>query len=90
MAYSEDVGKVFHRKREALGRSEILLYDRRLVVISGHKGLISLSGGEIVIRLPAGRLVVTGDGLFARKASPSEIYVEGRIDAVTFPGEAET
>ena len=87
MAFSEDVKKVFHRTDGQVGGSEICLSDRSFVVISGHKGLLSLSDGEIVIRLKNGRVSIVGEGLSARRASPTEIYVEGRIDSISFPNE---
>ena len=90
MAYSEDIKKVFRREGEGLGRSEITLFDRSLVVISGHKGLLSLTETEIVVRLPSGLLGITGTGLFVRKASPTEIYVEGRISALSYPEEGDS
>ena len=87
MAFSEDVKRVFHREEGHGNGSEICLLDRSLVVISGHKGLLSLSDAEIVVRLKTGRVSVTGERLSARRASPSEIYVEGRIDSLSFPRE---
>jgi len=90
MAFSEDVKRVFHREEGGGGGSEICLIDRSLVVISGHKGLLSISDAEIVVRLRTGRVSVNGTGLSVRRAGPTEIYVEGRIDALVFPAEGES
>ena len=87
MAFPEDVKRVFHREEGRSGASEICLIDSSLVVISGHKGLLSLSEGEIVVRLKAGRIAVTGQGLAARRVSPTEIYLEGRVDTLSFLSE---
>ena len=84
MAFSEDVKKLFHREEGRRG-SEVCLIDRSLVVISGHKGLLSLSPEEIAVRLPSERLLITGEDLSARRASPTEIYVTGRIRSLSFP-----
>ena len=88
MAFSEDVKKVFHIGSEGLGGSEICVKGN-LVVISGHKGLLSLSEEEVSVRLHSGRVLLSGKGLAVKMASPSEIYVEGRIDSLLFPREEE-
>ena len=89
MAFSEDVKKVFHIGSEGLDGSEICFRGNHLVVISGHKGLLSLSEEEVSIRLRSGRVLLSGKGLAVKMASPSEIYVKGRIDSLLFPREEE-
>ena len=69
------------------GGAEICLRGKRFLVVAGHKGLLSLSQTEVVIRLVKGRVIVLGEGLKVQKMSPSEIYLEGKISSLTLPEE---
>ena len=89
MAFSEDAKRVFKGKGELIGSSEVSVYGLSRVVVAGHKGLRSVGPEEIVVRLREGNLRVTGDGLRVDKASPSEIFLEGRISALVFPERGE-
>lgn len=87
MIYAEDVKKIFKQKTELFGGAEISVFDSEALVVSGHKGLLSLSSEEVVVRLKTGCLRVLGGGLSVLKASPSEIYLSGAIRALEFPEE---
>ena len=87
MAFHEDIKRVFRAEEKAGSGSEIYLLDRSKVVISGHRGLSFLSPERIVVRLRAGVLELMGESLAARQVSPTEIYVEGKILTLSFPGE---
>lgn len=58
-------------------------------MISGHKGLAFLSPSEITVRLADGRVTLLGESLRVLKASPSEIYIGGRIRSVLYPAEGD-
>ena len=88
MVYSEDVKKFFRRECEYVGSSEISISGFSRLVIAGHRGVILLSGDEVVVRLRGGRIRVTGRDLRLDKASPSEIFLEGRIFSVEFPSDS--
>lgn len=89
MVYSEDVREIFRRGMDDLGGREILLLPAGAVV-SGHKGLASLSSQEIGVRLREGIALFSGEGLRLEKASPSEIFISGRIRSVILPEKEES
>lgn len=87
MAYSEDIKRVFQGGAGLGGGSEIYLLDRSVVVLSGHKGLLSLSPEEVVVRLKEGVVVLSGEELRVQKISPTEVYLQGRVLSLSFPRE---
>ena len=90
MAYAEDFRDRIQRTAEEKGGSEISLYGKSFAVISGHKGLSSLSSGEAVVRLKRGSVRLVGEDIRVEKASPFEIYLRGAFHAVEFlPDRAE-
>ena len=82
MAYSEDIKSVF--KEDGLSPVEVSLYGSRALVISGHKGLSSISEEEIVVRRKRGSIRVCGSDLKVEKASPDELFLSGEIRVVEF------
>ena len=87
MVFSEDVKSVFERSGEEISGSEILLCGRSRAVISGHRGLAFLSPDAVTVRLRKGRVTLVGKDLRVMKASPAEIYVYGKINALEYPSE---
>ncbi len=63
---------------------EVALYGNSALVVSGHKGLRSLSSEQVVVRVKKGALVIAGSDLAVVKAGPEEIYVSGVIRSLTF------
>lgn len=91
MAFFEDVSRVFASSDGLDVRSEISLLGRSCAVVSGHKGLCSISPAEVVVRLSKGQVRIAGSDLKVQKASSCEIFVSGDISSVSFPsaeGEA--
>jgi len=84
MAYSEDIKKVFHYDGDLLGNHEIRMIDRRLLVLSGHRGLCKLAPDEIILRVTRGKLRVVGSALRLVQAGPSEIYIRGEIALLAY------
>ncbi|MBO7389867.1 MAG: YabP/YqfC family sporulation protein [Clostridia bacterium] len=82
MAYLEDIKRIFGS--EKTGECEVLLSGTSALVISGHRGLSSLSEGEIVVRRKRGSLRVAGRALRLLQASPAELYIAGEIRAVEY------
>ena len=82
MVYSEDVKRIFRERGEELVGCEVSLLGNTALVISGHRGLCSLSPEEIVVRRKRYTLRVTGSDLRLEKASPAELYVSGVIRAI--------
>ena len=82
MVYSEDLSRIFGGVGESLAIGEITLFGTSALVVSGHKGLSSLSSAEIVVRRKGGNLRITGESLRLVKAGPAEIYIAGEIRAV--------
>ena len=86
MAFCEDVKRIFG---EDFGY-EVSLFGFSGAVVSGHKGLSSISAEEVVVRLKKGGVRIAGECLCVKKASPTEVYVTGRVRAVEFlPPTAE-
>lgn len=86
MAFFEDITRVFGSLGGLDVRSEISLIGRSCAVISGHKGLCSITSDEVVVRLGKGQVRIAGSDLKVQKASSSEIFVFGGISSVSFPG----
>ena len=82
MAYLEDIKRIFGSEKK--GECEVLLSGTSALVISGHRGLSSLSEGEIVVRRKRGSLRVAGRALRLLQASPAELYIAGEIRAVEY------
>jgi len=85
MVYVEDIKRIFGEKAEKIGACEVALFGTSALVVSGHKGISAVSPTEIVVRLKQGLVRVIGDALRLVKASPSELYVSGKIRAVEYP-----
>ena len=82
MAYLEDIKRIFGSERA--GECEVLLSGRSVLVISGHKGLSSLSDEEIVVRTKKASLRISGADLRLVQASPAEVYIAGKIRSVEY------
>ena len=82
MAYSEDIKRIFQKGDGLFSGSEITFFTGGATVVSGHKGICSLSSEQVVVRVKNGLLKVVGQGLTLQKASPLEAYISGRITAV--------
>ena len=89
MVFGEDLQRVFGRAKQSFGATEVSVFGIAALVVSGHKGLVSISEEEIVVRLKEGVLKVTGCSLSVKKASPNEIFIIGRIGAVEYPAPLE-
>ena len=87
MAYSEDLKRIFGEREGGFASCELSLYGTSALVVAGHKGLSFLSSEEIVVRRKRGSIRIKGEGLALKKASPSEIYIAGKIVAVEYVGE---
>ena len=85
MVFFEDADQVFSATKEWAGGWEISLLGGERTVISGHKGLSSFSSQEVIVRLKRGRAVIRGEELRIAKASPSEIFLYGKILSIEFP-----
>ncbi|HAE89317.1 MAG TPA: hypothetical protein DCG79_05605 [Clostridiales bacterium] len=79
MAFCEDVKRIFG---EDFGAEVLLGFSG--AVVSGHKGLSLISDEEVVVRLKKGGVRIAGECLCVKKASPTEIFVAGRVRAVEF------
>ena len=82
MAYSEDLRSRFHDPNALSVPYEITVYGGSFALISGQKGLFSISDEEIVARLKKGKARVRGSELKVKCASRDEIYVSGKIKGV--------
>ena len=80
MAYMDDIKRIFGSER--VGDCEVLLTGSSALVISGHKGLSSLSDEEIVVRRKKGCIRVVGRALRLLQGSPAELYIAGDIRSV--------
>ena len=89
MIYAEDLKRIFGENADRLVGSEITIYGSSALVITGHKGLSSLTPEEIVVRRKNGNITVCGQGLRLLKAGPEELYIAGEIRSVSYPERAE-
>ena len=89
MAYAEDIKEWIRENSEKHGGSEISLLGKSFAVISGHKGLSSLSSEEVVVRLRKGSVRLLGEEIGVEKASPCEIYLRGAFRSVEFLSDRE-
>ena len=60
------------------------------VHVEQHKGLIAYQPEEVVFRVAAGRLTVTGQALRFRLYTAGEAILTGRVDSVAIAGGERT
>ena len=89
MIYAEDLKRIFGETADRFVGSEITIYGSSALVITGHRGLSSLTPEEIVVRRRGGSVTVLGRGLRLLKAGPEELYISGEICSISYLENAE-
>ena len=84
MAYFQNIVKELAEKVGVSPFSELHVVNGSYCVLSGHKGLYSISEEEVVVRRRGGRLSVRGAGLRVSAADGGEIVIAGKILSVTY------
>ena len=82
MAYLSDIRAQSNDPNALNCAYEINLIGGTFAIISGHKGLYSISEQEIVSRVNCGKIRIYGENLKVKCVSREEIYVIGRIAGV--------
>ena len=82
MAYLSDLLSRFGSSDALSARYEVSVYGGNFALISGQKGLSSISEEEVVARVKGGKIRIFGENLKVRCASREEVYVSGKIQGV--------
>ena len=65
------------------------LTGNRRALIENHTGILEFSPERIRLAAPNGEITVVGEAMQLAEVRPRALIVEGRIDAVELPPEAE-
>ncbi len=68
---------------EAAGGSQVLVSDRRLVTVEGHRGVRLYGPERIEVRTRRGCAAILGQGLQVCFLSPGRLVIRGSIRGVT-------
>jgi len=62
--------------------NKITLIAGKELLIEGHKGILSYSENEIIIRVRHGKIELLGEKLFIKEINEDEVLVTGCVDSV--------
>lgn len=65
-----------------LGAAKLTLVAGKQALVENHRGLLSYGSERMVIRLPRGKLSLTGSGLSLLAMNHSELLIGGKLQAV--------
>lgn len=80
---AEALAEVFDLPEEAVpGAARVTVTSGKRVAVENHRGLLSYGEERIVIRLPRGKLTLSGAGLQLILMSAERLFIGGRIQAL--------
>lgn len=80
---AEALADAFDLPEEAVpGAARVIITSGKRVAVENHRGLLSYGEERIVIRLPRGKLTLTGAGLQLIVMSAERLFIGGRIQAL--------
>ena len=65
-----------------LGAGKLTLVAGKQALVENHRGLLACGSERMVIRLPRGKLSLTGTGLSIQAMNHQELLIAGRLTAV--------